>query len=84
MGEQVFARRNSYFVTAARQLSYKRVCNQNIGTGLEIRPNADTSIGLLTLGTASPLYVANRTTLERMGLAASRRLVSWMQSLETT
>jgi hypothetical protein len=50
----------------------------------EIRPNADSTIDLLTLGTASFLHFANRTTLERMGLAASRRLESWMQSLEMT
>jgi hypothetical protein len=52
--------------------------------GARDRPNADSTISLLTLGTASFLHGANRTTLERMGLAASRRLESWMQSLEMT
>jgi hypothetical protein len=50
----------------------------------EIRPNADSTINPLTLGTASFLLVANRTALERRGLAASRRLESWMQLLEMT
>jgi hypothetical protein len=48
------------------------------------RPNADSTISLLTLGTASFLHVTYRTTLERRGLAASRRLESCMQSLVMT
>jgi len=50
----------------------------------ETRPNADSTISLLTLETARFLYIADRTTLECMGLVASRRLESCMQSLEMT
>src|ERR1700690_4478850 len=50
----------------------------------EPRPNADSTISLLTLETARFLHIANGTTLECRGLAASRRLESCMQSLEMT
>jgi hypothetical protein len=75
--------RNSAVVAAARQLSHRRIETQ-ASVRPEPRPNADSTISLLTLGTASFLYIADRTTLERKGLAASRRLESCMQSLEMT
>src|ERR1039457_311154 len=50
----------------------------------ETRPNADSTISLLTLETARFLHIANRTTLGCMGLAASRRLANCMQSLDMT
>jgi hypothetical protein len=48
------------------------------------RPNTDSPIGRLTLGIPSFLHAANRTTLKRMGLAASRRLESCVQLFEMT
>jgi hypothetical protein len=51
---------------------------------LETCPNADSAIGLLTLRTANFLSIANRTTLDRTDLAASRRLENGMQLFEMT
>jgi hypothetical protein len=43
------------------------------------RPNADSTISLWTLGMVSFFANTNLTTLEPMGLAASRRLESGLQ-----
>ena len=78
-GEQKFVRCNSDSAVIAQG-------SRDQSTRTRLRPvqMSTAAISLLTLGTASFLYIANRTTLERMGLAATRGLESCMQLYETT
>ena len=57
MGEQAFGNRNSDLVAADRRLSHRQVKTKAPAHGPRIRPNADSTIGLLTLGTACFLHV---------------------------